>query len=408
MDPEERKKLPSPHNLPTGDFYLYPMTVTIVKALITERTVNVEWSDGTVSDFHFLWLRDNCPCCVHPYTLEQTYEIVNAPKSLKPSEIEVTTEGVLTIHWEPEEHKSIFHPGWLKEHCYSNEKPLVKEAQKEIWDSSTREKPDEYEWEQIVKSEETELQWLQSIQNTGCALLHGVPLTEQAVGEVANRIGVVKLSNFGDFFDVRVDFDPVSNSNTGLELPPHTDLPTREYQPGMQLLHCITNEAQGGSSVLVDGFRVAEELQNKHPRAYKLLTTVPWDFANRSRTSDYRWKAPIIGLDDDGECFEIRAGSWLRHPLQAPPELMDEMYEAYQTFEKTTHDPQFQIRFRLESGDCMLFDNRRVLHGRAAYESESGNRHLRGCYIDRDELRSRIRLLQGNHRRHLILSEIER
>jgi gamma-butyrobetaine dioxygenase len=56
----------------------------------------------------------------------------------------------------------------------------------------------------------------------------------------------------------------------------------------------------------------------------------------------------------------------------------------------------------------MLFDNRRVLHGRAAYESESGNRHLRGCYIDRDELRSRIRLLQGNHRRHLILSEIER
>ena len=408
MEPEERKELPAPHNLPTGDFYLYPVVAAIVKAEITERTVVVEWSDSTVSEFHFLWLRDNCPCCVHPYTLEQTYEVVNAPKNLKPVEIEVTSSGALAIEWEPEDHKSIFHPGWLKKHCYSNQTPTSPNMKSVSWDSSTRTKPDEYEWEKIVSDEEVELRWLQSVQTSGCALIHGVPQTDPAVGEVANRIGVVRHSNFGDLFDVRVDFDPVSNSNTDLELPPHTDLPTREYQPGMQLLHCITNNVKGGSSTLVDGFRVAEELQDRHPRAYELLTTVSWDFANRSRTSDYRWKAPMIGLDNFNELFEIRAGSWLRYPLQAPPELMDEMYEAYQIFETTSHDKKFQIKFRLEAGDCMIFDNRRILHGRTAFEAQSGNRHLRGCYVDRDELRSRVRLLEGNKSRRSILSKIER
>ena len=81
MDFEERKSLPTPYNLPTGDFYLYPVIATIVTAQITKRTVRIEWSDNKASEFHFLWLRDNCPCCVHPYTLEQTYEIANAQKT---------------------------------------------------------------------------------------------------------------------------------------------------------------------------------------------------------------------------------------------------------------------------------------------------------------------------------------
>ncbi|MAT37430.1 MAG: gamma-butyrobetaine dioxygenase [Acidimicrobiaceae bacterium] len=408
MEPEEREALPAPYDLPTGDFYLYPITAEIVTAKITERTIRVNWNNEETSDFHFFWLRDNCPCCVHPYTLEQTFEIVNAPENLRPSQVEVTPEGALVVQWQPEEHKSVFHPGWLKEHCYSSKKSLGLNQQIEMWESSTREKPDEYNWSNICDDENIELQWLQSIQTTGCALIHAVPLEDPAVGEVANRIGVMRHSNFGDLFDVQVDFDPVSNSNTGLELPPHTDLPTREYQPGMQLLHCLVNDVQGGNSILVDGFRVAEEIREKHPKSYELLTTISWDFANRSRTSDYRWKAPMIGLDQAGEYSEIRAGSWLRYPLQAPPELMEDMYEAYRIFETTSHDPQFQIKFRLEAGDCMIFDNRRVLHGRTAFEAKSGKRHLRGCYIDRDELRSRIRLLEGNKCRKLILSEIEK
>ena len=106
----------------------------------------------------------------------------------------------------------------------------------------------------------------------------------------------------------------------------------------------------------------------------------------------------------DGHLFEIRAGNWLRGPLNAPFDLVEEMYAAYQLFEKTSHHERFQIHFRLEPGDCLIFDNRRALHARTAFETGSGHRHLRGCYLDRDELRSSIRLLERRERQDQVFS----
>jgi gamma-butyrobetaine dioxygenase len=38
-------------------------------------------------------------------------------------------------------------------------------------------------------------------------------------------------------------------------------------------------------------------------------------------------------------------------------------------------------------------DNRRVLHGRAGYDTAAGERHLQGCYADVDGLRSTLAVL---------------
>ncbi|MFO6465778.1 TauD/TfdA family dioxygenase [Jannaschia sp. KMU-145] len=40
-----------------------------------------------------------------------------------------------------------------------------------------------------------------------------------------------------------------------------------------------------------------------------------------------------------------------------------------------------------------MFDNRRILHGRAAFDPSTGARHLRGCYVDRGEFDARLRML---------------
>ena len=65
-------------------------------------------------------------------------------------------------------------------------------------------------------------------------------------------------------------------------------------------------------------------------------------------------------------------------------------YAALRVFSETAADPRFQVRYRFEPGDLVGFDNRRVLHGREAYGS-TGWRHLRGCYIDHDEIHSYAR-----------------
>ena len=195
-------------------------------------------------------------------------------------------------------------------------------------------------------------------------------------------------------FDVRSEPQPVSNANTGLALPPHVDLATREYQPGLQFLHCLESSTTGGDGRYLDGFRLAEVLRDEHPEHFRTLTTVPWRWANRSPHSDYRWASTPIVLDGHGEVVEVRVGNWLRAPLHAPFEAVEAAYAAYRTLFTLTYRDDLAIRVAYAPGDLMAFDNRRILHGRDSYEAAGGQRFLRGCYGEREELESRIRTLE--------------
>ena len=53
-----------------------------------------------------------------------------------------------------------------------------------------------------------------------------------------------------------------------------------------------------------------------------------------------------------------------------------------------------RIRCRLCPGETVVFHNRRVLHGRCAFDPASGYRRLDGCYVDWEETQSRIRVLR--------------
>lgn len=58
--------------------------------------------------------------------------------------------------------------------------------------------------------------------------------------------------------------------------------------------------------------------------------------------------------------------------------------------------------FRLRPGDTLVFNNRRMLHGRSHFKSKSngtGNRVLNGCYVNIDEFLSRYRYLCVSHGR---------
>jgi len=61
-------------------------------------------------------------------------------------------------------------------------------------------------------------------------------------------------------FDVKSKPQADSAAYTAVNLPPHSDLPTREWQPGVQFLHCLVNDATGGESVFVDGFAIGEPM----------------------------------------------------------------------------------------------------------------------------------------------------
>ena len=101
----------------TGDFDSYLVEHHIIDSSTDGKKVEIKWSDGHLSKFHFLWLRDNCPCCVHPDTREPIFNVVSIPDDLLISSVSTTKKSFLEVVWSGESHTSYFHPGWLRSHC---------------------------------------------------------------------------------------------------------------------------------------------------------------------------------------------------------------------------------------------------------------------------------------------------
>ena len=59
---------------------------------------------------------------------------------------------------------------------------------------------------------------------------------------------------------------------------------------------------------------------------------------------------------------------------------MEPWYRAYARFTRLVRDPRHQLRFKLEAGDALLYDNARMLHARTGFQ---GARWVRGVYFDR-------------------------
>jgi hypothetical protein len=89
---------------------------------------------------------------------------------------------------------------------------------------------------------------LEALLRKGFVLLHGVPVEDRKVLEVAAGFGYVRHTNYGDLFEVRVEEQAANLAFTSLPIRPHTDNPYRDPVPTIQLLHCLRNAAGGGDS----------------------------------------------------------------------------------------------------------------------------------------------------------------
>ena len=64
-----------------------------------------------------------------------------------------------------------------------------------------------------------------------------------------------------------------------------------------------------------------------------------------------------------------------------PSELMDDFYKAYRKLGRMIEDPKNKVEFKMATGDIMVTNNLRVMHGRNSYDGTSGVRHLQLSYM---------------------------
>jgi gamma-butyrobetaine dioxygenase len=369
--------------------------VTIIDIDREPGLLRTRWSDGRTARFHHVWLRDNCWCtaCRHPSIHERTLDTLAVSLDIQPAAASVDG-GLLRIEW-PDGHRSEYSGEWLEEHAYEPGFARPRPADRTPWRSTDLEPPPEVGYGEIVAGDEGLLRWLRQLREFGVSFVRGAPTEPGTVTALAERIAFLRNSNFGLLWDVVSK--PVADSlaYTSVPLTPHTDLVSRSTQPGLQFLHCLVFEAVGGDSTLVDGMACAEELGRRDPAAFEVLTTTPVPYRYRSPDCDVTATSPMIRLDHRGELDEIRYSNALLAPLWCDPDRMPELYRAMHAFVSLLRSPEFTLRFRLRPGDVMCFDNHRVLHGRDAFDPQSGPRHLQGCYVDRDDFLSRLRLLES-------------
>jgi len=369
----------------------------IVAAESSGDTVRVAWDDGTSLRLHPLWLRSECACpaCRDRVTLERTFDQFRLPPDLALQQVEVTAAGALRLVWSADGHVSLFDPGWLYLNARGQGPGSTGRGMPRLWLAADLAGAiPTFEHGAVMTEARALHEWLCALRDVGLTLLTGVPAQPREVERIARRISLPRDSNFGAVFDVMTMANANSNAYTAIELPPHVDLPTREYQPGFQFFHCLDNQASGGESTYVDGFAVAEHLRAEEPDVFRLLSEIPLGFRFYDQVSDYVWHAPALVLDERDELREIRFIPWLMTPLLAAPERFEPLYRALRRFAELTRDARFQIRLKLTAGTMSAFDNRRILHGRAAFAPNSGRRHFQGCYIEREEVESRIRVLE--------------
>jgi gamma-butyrobetaine dioxygenase len=365
-------------------------------ALSGEEAI-VTWSDGRQTGFHRFFLRDNCPCsqCYLPLTREQLFEITDAPADLAIRTAAIAAGGELEIDWS-DGHASRYAAGWLRSHApdaLSRAERLAARPQSFIWGREYADGLQAFDYAQIMADDHVLFEWLGALKSSGLTLVKNVPVAHEALLVPIARISHLRETNFGRVFDVKSKPVADSAAYTSVNLPPHTDLPTRELQPGVQFLHCLVNDAVGGESVFVDGFAIGEAMRRHHPDEFATITTTPMAFWNRDDRTDYRWSAPAIALNGDGDLDEVRFANFLRGPIDAPAEKMADVYAALRLFQAMCRDPKYFIERRLAPGDMWAFDNRRVLHARREFDPQTGERHLQGAYVDRDEINSRHRVL---------------
>lgn len=360
---------------------------TLARVELGSGFLTVEWGDGSASRFHYLWLRDNDPSSRHATTRHRLVETSSIPPDVRPSSGFVDESG-LHLTWADDGHVSTYEAEWLAANDYSSGTRRVGSTVT-LWDASMRSQIPDASYEAVLEDLSARRDFLRGFMRFGVGLLRGVQTVPGTVLDVAAQFGEVRTTSWGRLFDVVSMVDANSVAYTNLGLVAHTDEAYRDPVPTVQLQHFLVADATGGESTLADGFRIAADIRRDDPAAFELLASTVLHFHFADATSEHVNDKPVIELDPDGVVRCIRFSNHSAAPFLLPFDAMKPYYRAYQLFGAMRESMTYQLTIPMAAGDLYMIDNRRVLHGRTPF-SGNGARHLQSCYIERDELVSRL------------------
>ena len=253
-----------------------------------------------------------------------------------------------------------------------------------------------------INSEDAMWQGLFDLEAFGLLFIKNVPKEETSVSEIGLRIANLQETLYGRTWNVvsKPDAENVAYTNSYLGL--HEDMLYVQQPPRIQLLHCLENSCEGGESIFSDGNNSALTMINDPTQAKSVdvLSNYLVRYHYQKHPFSYRHARPVFNIQTDDKGNSELANIWWSPPFQAPnpPYGRDidnveyrTWHAAMQTFEGLLNAESNVYEYKMSPGECVLFDNRRVLHGRKAFNTGSGYRWLRGTYVADEDFRAKMR-----------------
>lgn len=373
--------------------------MTAIKALsFTGDQLSVEWQDGRQSRLAAIWLRDHCqmPECRDPLSGQRLLNITDIPPNTSIQSVN-QIDDKLIVEFSPENHVSEFSSSWLLENCYclNQQTDNRSEKSKNLWQCNTFQSGlPRIDYPSFCLSKEAKVAALQAVKDYGFVLLNEVPCDDGQILKVIEEFGYVRETNYGPLFNVRTEVNANNLAFTNLGLGCHLDNPYRDPVPGIQLLHCLESSTTGGESILQDGFMAATILRDENPEHFETLSQQWINYRFRDSSADLQSRVAMFEINDLNEIIKVRYNNRSIDTIRLSPAQINPFYAAYRHFAEIIERDELQVKFKLEAGELMMFDNTRVLHARKAY-SDGGIRHLQGAYSDLDGLYSKLSVLQA-------------
>ncbi|KAE8149194.1 hypothetical protein BDV25DRAFT_156758 [Aspergillus avenaceus] len=382
---------------------------------VNDHAIEIPLKQGFKSHHHAL-LRDGCKCplCIDQSTKQRNFKTTDIPVDIKPRSVKWDGSR-LEVKWEndipgfPGHHTSVYDEDAIQRVEANPEYSSAgRRRRRTVWNRLHMEENTQFwiSYDEYMNDEVAFAEAMHQLAQTGIIFLKKIPGEREMVEKIATRMGPLRNTFYGPTWDVRSVPQAKNVAYTDQDLGMHMDLMYMNEPPGYQLLHCIENSCEGGESLFADTFWVASSLMRTHPKIFELLCNfhINYEYNHDDHVYCNRW--PVIEWFKDHKANQVKITRVnYSPPFQAPiyhryahdHHVVTRSLQALKVFNEWLNKPQNQFELKLQPGECVIFENRRVVHARRAFDTNSGRRWLAGAYVDEDSLLSRFATL---HRKY--------
>lgn len=343
------------------------------------------------------------------------------PRSARVERDQLVMHWTHDIHGYTADHQSVFTAEQLRS---MRSKPRIAgdRSKRTLWDKKRFSETGNWTtFEDYMNNPTSFTRAIRALHQHGLIFVTNIPEDERAIDRIAQRIGPLRNTFYGLTWDVRSKQDAKNVAYTNEDLGFHMDLLYMKDPPGYQLLHTLKNSCEGGESQFADSIYAALRLQQADMSHFETLSSYPVDFAYVNDGHSYSQARNTVVLDKSGQILNVNwsppfqdlVGWGSRFHLMTDDQNGTASHKqrdpgdgqkkqaglrsfvvAAAKFAEQMEREDMVYELKTAPGTCAVFDNRRVVHSRKAFNTGSGQRWLKGAYISKDDFLSTVAALE--------------